>query len=153
MKIVRATVSDAADILAIQKEAFVPEAIISGSMDIPPLTQTLNDLIREFDDYDAFKAVVDNQIIGAVRGNVQEDTGHVSRLMVSLAYQNQGIGRQLMETLEGHFKSNDQVKRLTLFTGKQCQKSVSFYEKLGYNIYKEDHDMQAVALVFMEKYL
>lgn len=151
MRIVKATVEDAKVILAIQKEAFTPEGQLAGSMNIPPLTQTLDELVSEFDNYDAFKAVNDTGIIGAVRGNAKGDTGYISRLMVGLDHQNLGIGAMLMEALETHLIDTYQIKRLELFTGKACEKSLYFYKKLGYRIFKEDLESQDVALVYMEK--
>ena len=67
MKIEQATVGDAAEILALQKLANVSEAEIYGDFRIQPLTQTLEELLREFETHTAFKAVQEGRIIGSVR--------------------------------------------------------------------------------------
>ncbi len=59
MEIVYAEVVDAATILALQRAAYQAEAKLYDDPHLPPLRQTLVELIAEFDTHVFLKAVVD----------------------------------------------------------------------------------------------
>lgn len=50
------SVDDAGEVLTIQRAAFVSEARIYGSVDMPPLTQTLDELEAELRESDGWVA-------------------------------------------------------------------------------------------------
>ncbi len=68
MIIQKADISDAAQILSLQKLAYQSEAEIYNDCKIPPLTQTLEEVESKFTDHIFLKAVEDGRIIGSVRG-------------------------------------------------------------------------------------
>lgn len=57
MLIEPATTNDAAEILVLQKLSYASEAEIFDDFGIQPLTQTLDELVREFATHTVFKAV------------------------------------------------------------------------------------------------
>ncbi len=148
MNIEQATTNDADEILALQKLAYVSEAEIYDDFGIQPLTQTLNDLAREFATHTVFKAVRDGRIVGSVRTLLDGGTCHVGKLIVHPEAQNQGIGSILMRHLEDYYR---EAVRFELFTGHKSLRNLHLYEKLGYREFKRVQVNDHLWLVYMEK--
>jgi len=148
MRIEAAEMRDAAEILALQKTAFQSEAALWDDYTIPPLTQTLEELREDFQRQVFLRAVVRGQIIGSVRGYVQDGTCYVGRLIVHPDHQNRGIGARLMHAIEGLF---DGVARYEIFTGEKSQRNIHLYQRLGYSIFRTRRLTDKVTLVYMEK--
>ncbi len=146
--IVRAIVSDAADILALQKAAYQSEAKLYDDWTIPPLTQTLSLIEAEFDMMIFLKAIHQDVIVGSVRALSENDTCFINRLIVAPQHQRKGVGTQLMQRIERQFP---QVVRFELFTGSRSQRNIRFYQRLGYRAFREQDLSPKVRLVFMEK--
>ncbi|MCP4540059.1 MAG: GNAT family N-acetyltransferase [Chloroflexi bacterium] len=149
MIVERASLNDAAEILALQKLAYQSEAAIYDDYTIPPMTQTLKEIKSDFEKQVFLKASVDGRIVGSVRAHVQKETCFVGRLIVHTDFQNQGVGTELMNEIEKMF--ND-VKRFELFTGSKSEKNLYFYQKLGYKIFNRKELTDKVSLVFLEKH-
>lgn len=139
---------DAEAILALQKRAFHQQAVLYDDFTLPPLTETLQEMLREFDKFLFIKAVHKQKIVGSVRAHREGATCFVSRLMVHPDHQNKGIGRKLMQSAESMFPD---VKRFELFTGYKSEKSINLYKSLGYVVFKEETNAQPVKLICMEK--
>ena len=144
-----ASEADAAEILNIQKSAFHRQGILYNDMTLPPLVQTLDELVQDFKRYSFLKAICDGKIVGSVRGHVVGDTCFVSRLIVRPDYQNRGIGKKLVLAVESKFSS---VRRYELSTGHTSVWNIALYEKLGYRKYKEKAQSDNVMLLCMEKW-
>jgi GNAT superfamily N-acetyltransferase len=142
-----ATVSEASQILEIQKAAFRYEAEIYGRDDLPPVRQTLESMIYDFGKYDFFKASYKEEIIGSVRAQVNGNTCYIGRLIVLPKYHKRGIGSKLMDSLEQKYAGY----RFELFTGKKSIDNIRFYSKRGYSIYDEFSEADNIVLVKMEK--
>ena len=150
MKIERATRENLEAILTLQKLAFQSQAKIYGKNDLPPLIQTLEEIQKDFSKYVFLKAMLDEQIIGSVKANVEEGTCYIGRLIVHPDHQNQGIGKKLMLAIENYF---EKVIRFELFTGHKSEKNIHLYESIGYKTFKtmdEGHEGH-VKLLVMEK--
>jgi ribosomal protein S18 acetylase RimI-like enzyme len=155
VKIQRATVEDAAEILALQKLAYRSEAEIYGVYDIPPLTQTLAQMEADLERQVVLVAVRETPpepaaIVGSVRAYEREGTCYIGRLIVHPEVQNQGLGTHLLAEIEAAFP---QVKRYELFTGHRSARNLHLYAKLGYNEFKREPVNDALAIVFLEKTL
>ena len=148
MKIVNANISDADQILKLQKLAYISEAEIIGDYNIPPLTQKLEDTLEEFKQRLVLKAIVKNKIIGSVRAHLENGTCVIGKLIVHPDHQNKDIGTKLMNEIEAQFKH---TKRFELFTSSKSQKNIYLYKKLGYNIFKEEKINDKLTLVYLEK--
>jgi ribosomal protein S18 acetylase RimI-like enzyme len=94
------------------------------------------------------KALIKDLLVGSVRAHQEAETCYVGRLIVHPSYQNQGIGTILMKNIESKFKN---VKRFEIFTGKSDKKNIYLYQKLGYNIFKNEFIDEKLTLLFMEK--
>jgi GNAT superfamily N-acetyltransferase len=148
MTIEQATAEDAAEILALQRLAYVSEAEIYGDFSIQPLTQTQENLLREFETHTIFKAEQDRKIVGSVRTLLKEGTCHVGKLIVHPEEQNQGIGSTLMRHLEDF---NPDADRFELFTGDKSLCNLYLYAKLGYREFKRERLNGQLWLVYMDK--
>ncbi len=136
MIIKKATVSDASELLSLQKLAYQSEAVIYNNYTIPPLTQTLEEVEDKFMDHIFLKAVEDDRIVGSVRGNVLDsDSVYIGRLIVHPDYQNQGIGTKLLKTIEARYPD---FNRFELITGHKSEENIRFYQKRGYKIFKKE---------------
>ena len=81
--IVKAKYKDLQEILNLQYLAYQSEAELFGSKDIPPLKQTLNEVIEEFNNGIILKLTDENgSIIGSVRATEKNGTVYIGKLMV-----------------------------------------------------------------------
>ena len=148
MEFLKANKDDLPEILALQKLAYQENAVRYNDPNIPPLRQTLDDLITEMEQQIFLKAVVDGTIIGSVRGCLKDGYAFIEKLIVHPDYQNQGIGRTLMSSIEQEFD----VSMFRLVTGHLDDKNISLYSKLGYEIYGEQTQITpTLSFVHMEK--
>ncbi len=63
----KAEYNDLPEILKLQYLAYQSEAALFGTQVIPPLRQTLEEVVDEFNAGIILKLVIDNRIIGSVR--------------------------------------------------------------------------------------
>jgi len=149
LEILRATVADAAEILALQKLAYLSEAELYNDYTIQPLTQTIEELAADFGRKTFLKGVEGGRIIGSVNGLMVGDRCLIGRLMVHPDFQGRGIGTTLMKAIEGSFAD---ARAWELFTGELSLKNIRLYERLGYRVVrKEQFRGSRFAVVFMEK--
>ena len=146
--IVQASSDDAGEILALQKIAYQSEAKLNDDWTLPPLTETLPEIISEFETKFFLKAVCADKIIGSVRATLDSGTCQVGRLIVHPDYQGKGIGTLLMGRIETAFS---RAERFELFTGTKSIHNIRLYLRLGYREYREEDLSPKVRLVFMEK--
>ncbi|MFC2025736.1 GNAT family N-acetyltransferase [Chloroflexota bacterium] len=148
MKILTAAADDALVILELQRCAYRIEAALYGDYNIPPLTQSLDEIRDQFEDHTFLKAINTHELVGSVRAIQDRGTCYIGRLIVKPELHNQGIGSLLMEQIEARFPD---APRYELFTGRKSEKNIYLYEKLGYRKYKQVELSQKVELVYMEK--
>ncbi len=148
MIIEKATVSDAEELLALQKLAYRSEAEIYNDFGIPPLIQTLESMEEDFKNQLFLKTLLDGRIIGSVRAYSKEGTCYIGRLIVHPDFQNRGIGTRLMNDIERIFKG---CKRFELFTGDKSEGNLRLYQKLGYRIFKASKITDQTNIVSLEK--
>jgi indole-3-glycerol phosphate synthase len=144
----RATIGDAQAILNLQKLAYQSEAELYQDWTISPLTQTLEELAREFEMQCFLKAVSKSELIGSVRAHLKQGTCFIGRLIVHPDWQNQGFGARLMAAIENRFGD---AQRYELFTGDRSERNLHLYQKLGYQPFRSERLNEQVTLVFLEK--
>ena len=149
MIIEQAQLEDAAEILALQKLAYLDEAAFYDDYTIPPLNQTLEETEAEFKDQLVLKTTLDGKIIGSVRAYMEEGTCFIGKLIVHPDHQNRGIGTRLMHEIENRF---DQAERYELFTGYRSERNLHLYRKLGYEPFRSQKITDKVTLTFLEKH-
>ena len=148
MIIEKATVSDAEEILALQKLAYRSEAEIYNDFNIPPMVQTLESIEKDFENQVFLKALKNGRIIGSVRAYSKEGICYIGRLVVHPDFQNQGIGTKLMNEIEKIFGT---CQRFELFTGDKSERNLYLYQKLGYKLFKTANITDQTTIVYLEK--
>lgn len=143
----QADVEDLEEILRLQKLAYQSEAAIYGDNNIPPLVQTLEELIAEANYSVVLKYIEDDKIVGSVRAYKKDGTCHIGKLIVHPDYQNRGIGKKLLAAIENQF----QGLRYELFTGHLSEKNLKLYKKLGYREFKTEKIKDGLSLIYLEK--
>lgn len=148
VRIEPASVSDAEEILALQKLAYRSEAEIYDDFEIPPLRQTLAEMQQDIGRQLVLKATLGERIVGSVRGHESEGTCHIGRVIVDPGCQNRGIGRRLMAAIEERFPG---VRRYELFTGQRSERNLHFYGTLGYVPFLTEARSDRLCIVYLEK--
>lgn len=120
--------SDAGEILTVQRAAFVSEALIYGSVDMPPLTQTLEQLRAELVENDGWVAHMGGRLVGALRAVQSDDTLLIGRIAIAPDMQGEGIGRALLKAAE----EGCSAREAELFTGSLSEANIRLYEACGF---------------------
>jgi len=144
-----AHVGEAAEILALQRLAYQSEAKIYDDFEIPPLTQTLDQMEGDFERQTILKASLGGRIVGSVRAYAREGTCYIGRVIVHPECQNRGLGARLLRAIEERFPA---VERYELFTGQRSERNLYFYKKYGYAAFRtEVGPAPGLSLVYLEK--
>ena len=139
---------DLPEILALQKTAFAAEAQLVNDWNIPPLTQTLDELADDWRKGIMLKAVNEGgPIIGTVRGHMAPDGFYIGRLAVQPQWQGRGCGSALLEAMIAWAEPN----RLVLFTSTKSERNLRLYERFGFKPFKKSTTATGVTLVWLEK--
>lgn len=146
--ILQAEQNDLEIILKLQKECYLTEAAIYNDFEIQPLKQDLDSIIQEFKDSTILKCVINGEIIGSVRGYIDNGTSYIGKLIVKSNFQNRGIGSLLLGSIESVFKD---CNRFELFTGLKSEKNLYLYNKQGYKEFKRQYIDDNLTLIYLEK--
>ncbi|MCL6106540.1 MAG: GNAT family N-acetyltransferase [Actinobacteria bacterium] len=132
-----ATKKDLGAILRLQKTAFEAVAAEYGDWDMPPMTQTQDQIESDYrDGYVFFKATDGQKIVGSIRGVLgQDEVCKIAKLVVLPEYQKNGIGLTLIHEIEAYFSA---CKEYQIFTGDKSTHVIRMYEQLGYKAFKNE---------------
>ena len=139
---------DAEEILGLQFLCYQSEAELYDDYEIPPLTQSLPDLLREYDESLILAARLQDEVVGSVRGHVENGTCHIGRLIVHPRLRRRGLGARLMREIEDHFAT---ANRYELFTGHLSEDNLRLYNRLGYSEFRREVASPRLQLVYLEK--
>jgi ribosomal protein S18 acetylase RimI-like enzyme len=151
MEIVRADRRDAEAVLQLQRLAYASEARLYNDWTIPPLRQTLAELLRDFETMTILKAVRNGRIVGSVRGRVVDGICEVGRLIVAPDCQRQGIGSALLQAIETACNCASEVAAFELFTGSLSEGNLRLYRRHGYVPERERVLSPQVTTVYLRK--
>jgi len=143
-----AKLADLKSILLLQKECYQTEAEIYNDYKIPPLRQDLKSLEEEFTQATILKAEIRGELVGSVRGYIDNETAHIGKLIVAPDFQNRGIGRLLIEAIESTLIGCQQFE---LFTGSLSSKNLHLYSKLGYQEFSRQKASDSLIMIFLRK--
>ncbi len=139
----------AGEVLTVQRAAFVAEARVYGTTEIPPLVETLEEVRRELGATIMIGAFLAGRLIGAIRLTVEGPIGWISRVAVAPDQQGKGIGSDLLGAIEE--AAPQQVRRFQLAAGMKSSANVNMYERRGYREFSRRVDSAGVELVVMGK--
>jgi GNAT superfamily N-acetyltransferase len=144
--------ADAGEILTVQRAAYVAEAQLYGDPFILPLVESLDQMRAVLaGDAVVLAARSGGRLVGAVRGQFNEQTCLVGRLVVAPDLQGQGIGTRLMRAMEAAVA--DRAETLVLFTGHLSDGNLRLYRRLGYAETRRERVAAHLILVHMRKKL
>ncbi len=148
MDISKAPKEDLQEILSLQYLAYQSEAALFGSKDIPPLKQTLDEVIREYEEGIILKMTDDDGVIkGSVRAKEKDGTVYIGKLMVHPDQRRKGFGRKLLSEIESYFPG----WRYELFTSTRSEDNIRLYESCGYKEFDRKAADDELVFVYMEK--
>lgn len=145
----RISPADAGEVLTVQRAAFASEALIYGSADMPPLTQTLDEMRAELANANGWVARVGPRLVGAIRVRETDDLLLIGRIAIAPDMQGSGIGRALLEAAE----RDSRAPEAELFTGSLSEANVRLYESCGYRIAERVDQGDGTEQLFMRKTL
>lgn len=148
LMIYQSNFDDLQEILQLQYLSYQSEAALFGRKNIPPLKQTLDEVIDEYNNGVILKMVNDeNTIIGSVRAKEDKGTVYIGKLMVNPNYRHNGYGTKLIKAIEEYFPN----KRYELFTSTRSKDNIRLYQSLGYKIFDRKAINDELQFVYMEK--
>jgi GNAT superfamily N-acetyltransferase len=160
-----ASVADAGEILTVQRAAFVTEAQLNDRTDLPPLTETLSEvvaavaeaalagaaslvLVAELDGPRGRRLVGS----GRVRWDQAAATAYVGRLAVAPDQHGTGIGSSLLAEAERlALESWPGLVAFELFTGATSERNIGWYQRMGYALDRPAADTAGIPVVIMRK--
>ena len=148
MEICKADFEELNKILELQYLAYKSEAALFGTNDIPPLKQTMEEVIQEYRNGIILKMISeDNDIIGSVRAREDNGTAYIGKLMVHPDYRCCGCGTKLLTEIEKFYPG----KRYELFTSTRSEANIRLYQRNGYTIFDRKPVNDDLVFVYMEK--
>ena len=139
----------AGELLTLQRAAFVTEARVYGTAEIPPLTETLEEIQRELETTTTVGAYLNGRLVGAARLTLEGHIGWISRVAVAPDQQGRGIGSGLLEEVESVAPSA--VTCFQLGAGARSSANIAMYERRGYREISRFLDSAGVELIIMGK--
>jgi len=132
--LVRLGAEDARELLTLQRSAYAEQAQLHADPYLPPLTQTLGELLAELADpaVIALGLRTGHRLVAAVRLRIRpgEGVADLGRLVVAPDLQGQGLGTRLL--LEAERTLPDDVREVRLFTGEHSAANLRLYTRHGY---------------------
>ena len=147
MEILKAAKEDLSKILELQKIAYISEAELHNDYNIQPLTQTIEELEKEYENCIMLKLVDNNEIVGSIRAYEKDNRVYVGKLIVHPDFQNKRYGTRLLNEIETYFD----CKTFELFTSSISEKNLYLYKKNGYKEIKQEKGLGNIVFVFLEK--
>jgi NAD(P)H-dependent FMN reductase len=143
-EIVPAVVSDAAELLVLQRCCWVDEALANSRLDLPALLESEDEVAEGLRTWSTWCVRSGGRIVGSVRARRDGDAWEIGRLMVAPDRRHTGLGRRLLAFAEG--QAPHDVTAAALFTGEHSDRNILLYEKAGYALSADPAPVGAVRL-------
>ncbi|MDY7104911.1 MAG: GNAT family N-acetyltransferase [Actinomycetota bacterium] len=129
----RATVEDHGELLTLQRAAFVDEAHLYGTPEVPALDETFAELDARLRRSHTIAARLDGRgrIVGAVSLRSDRVPPAIERLMVAPDQRGLGLATRLMAGIEAVARQ-DGHREVRLVVGEIASGNRRLYERLGY---------------------
>jgi ribosomal protein S18 acetylase RimI-like enzyme len=117
----------ATQVFALQKNSYRVEAEYIGSDKIPPLMESLDELMASDETFFGFD--IRGEVVAALSYKRDDEIVDIHRLMVHPNHFRKGIANQLLADLE---KVETGVQKIIVSTGSSNKPAVNLYKKLGF---------------------
>jgi tRNA (guanine37-N1)-methyltransferase len=142
--------ADAGELLTLQRAAFLTEARLNGTLELPPLTETLAELTTSIERDTVLVARLQGRLVAAVRGTAQPgNRWDISRLAVAPDLEGRGIGSLMMDRIED--LAPPETVALQLLIGAGSMINQGFYRRRGYVDTERTVNPDGVPIVIMER--
>jgi tRNA (guanine37-N1)-methyltransferase len=145
----RLTARDAGEVLTIQRAAFLSEAQVYGTTEIPPLLESFEEVCEAIESTFSFGAFFGPRLVGAIRLSVDASVGWISRVAVAPDQQGQGIASGLLTMVER--EAPEHVSEFRLLAGSRSKENLSMYERRGFVEFDRVIDDAGIELVVLRK--
>lgn len=122
---------DAGEVMTLQRAAFVQEAQIYGSIDMPAFTQTLDAVESELAENDGCVAHIGTRMVGVARARHDGTLLMIGRIAIAPDVQGEGVGSRLLAAVEQRGREAG-CTVAELFTGSLSEANLRLYERAGY---------------------
>ena len=141
---------DAGELLTLQRAAFLTEARLNGTLELPPLTETLPELTGAIEADTILVARLRGRLVAAVRGTAEaEHRWYIGRLVVAPDLEGRGIGSLMMDRIEDLAPPDTVAFRLLIGAGSMTNHG--FYRRRGYVDAERTVNGNGVPIVIMER--
>ncbi|NYG05921.1 tRNA (guanine37-N1)-methyltransferase [Phycicoccus badiiscoriae] len=130
-----ATSADAPELMTLGRACWLSEARANDSLTIPPLVETLAQVVDGITQWDTWTIRAAGRLIGSVRARRAPDDPtqwQVGRLMVAPDLQGRGLGRALLAFAEAQAPTD--ATAYWLNTGVRSDRNLRIYRKAGYRV-------------------
>jgi ribosomal protein S18 acetylase RimI-like enzyme len=135
----------AGELLTLRRAAFVSEAQLYDDPHIPPLTQTLDELVEDLGDENVITlgAWIGHRLVGSIRVLLEGKKATLGRLAVAPDLQGMGIGTEMLLAVVPHLSEG--IEEIWVFTGRDSVQNLALYAKHGY---EHEYDQTAGDLTY-----
>jgi ribosomal protein S18 acetylase RimI-like enzyme len=146
------TDEDAGELLTLRRAAFVTEAQLMNDPNIPPLTQTYEELRADLarDDVVTLGAWAGHRLVASIRVLIEDTKATLGRFAVAPDLQGQGIGTRLLNEIINHLPEGTQ--EVWIFTSRDSLHNIAMYQKRGYE-YQHDQTAGDLTYAYLRKLL
>jgi ribosomal protein S18 acetylase RimI-like enzyme len=146
------TDADAGELLTLRRAAFVTEAQVVDDPNIPPLTQTLDELRADLarDDVLTLGAWAGHRLVASIRVLIEGARATLGRFAVAPDLQGRGIGTRLLDEIVGHLP--DGTQEVWIFTSRDSVQNIAMYTKRGYE-YQHDRTAGDLTYAYLRRLL
>lgn len=119
---------DVVKLIEVQNESFKDDYIMYG--ECPAYNETEEAIARQIREYNVYKIIVDEEIIGDIIVRERENKNYYLRVLSIIPkWQGYGIGAKAIEFIE---KDNPDALEWELVTPFKSERNNHFYKKMGY---------------------
>jgi len=149
----RANTFDVEEIRTLAKKSFKMYSENAGIAEIvTPLEETYDDVIKAIETTNVFVALSNKNIIGSVRIEIKPDnTAYLSRFGVAEVFQNNGVGKILMNAVDNLMESSG-ITYLYLHTSSRMFSLIRFYYGRCFYIESTNNDKGYIRALLCKEY-
>lgn len=130
----RAKISDIYSIMRIIRSEFSKYKEMAGAKTVDALSETYEDVKSDIENKLVLVAECDGEVWGSVRVELlNSGEALLTRFAVDTQKQNSGIGKMLLNVLDGEMKKNN-IKKLYLYTSSKLAPIIRFYYGCGFYV-------------------
>ncbi|CAH0344289.1 GNAT family N-acetyltransferase [Bacillus sp. CECT 9360] len=130
---------------SLQKKSYAVEAELIGFYDIPPLKETIEQLMTSQEEFVGY--FIDEKLAGAISYSPENGTLVICRLIVDPEHFRKGIAEKLIN----HLEKVPNHKKIIVSTGKENQPAINLYKKHGFSSVRDMEAAPGFFITMLEK--